>query len=93
MMGGVSPETCWAITKHWNNKFYYTAASCWFFLWDLYYGARISEHQEENVWVAHNEVASHEPNMYNGDRQMPHHFPINHLIVKQIPIFLLFCSV
>ena len=34
MVGGVSPETCWAIKKHWNNKFYYTAASCWFFLWD-----------------------------------------------------------
>jgi len=35
MMGGVLPETCWAIKKHWNNKFYYTVASCWFFLWDL----------------------------------------------------------
>ena len=45
MMGGVSPETCWAIKKHWNNKFYYTVASCWFFLWDLYYDARIHEHQ------------------------------------------------
>ena len=33
---GVSPETCWAIKKHWNNKFYYTVASCWFFLWVLY---------------------------------------------------------
>jgi hypothetical protein len=38
MMGGVSPETCWAIKKHWNNKFYYTVASCWFFLWDLQLG-------------------------------------------------------
>jgi hypothetical protein len=35
MMGGVSPETCWAIKKQWNNKFYYTVASCWFFLWDF----------------------------------------------------------
>jgi transposase len=35
MMGDMSPETCWAIKKHWNNKFYYTVASCWFFLWDL----------------------------------------------------------
>jgi len=43
MMGGVSPETCWAIKKHWNNKFYYTVASCWFVLWDLYYDARIHE--------------------------------------------------
>ena len=46
MMGGVSPETCWGIKKHWNNKFYYTVASCWFFLWDLYYDARIHEHQD-----------------------------------------------
>jgi len=23
MIGGVSTETCWAIKKHWNNKFYY----------------------------------------------------------------------
>jgi hypothetical protein len=45
VMGNVSPETCWAIKKHWNNKFYYTAASCWFFLWILCYDARIHEHQ------------------------------------------------
>jgi hypothetical protein len=32
MMGGVSPETCLTIKKHWNNKLYYTLASCWFFL-------------------------------------------------------------
>jgi hypothetical protein len=32
MMSGVSPETFCAIKKHLNNKFYYTAASCWFFL-------------------------------------------------------------
>jgi hypothetical protein len=32
IMGGVSPETCWAIKKHWNNKFYYTVTSCWVFL-------------------------------------------------------------
>ena len=46
MMVGVLPETCWAIKKHWNNKFYYTVASCWFFLWDLYYDARIHEYQD-----------------------------------------------
>ena len=34
MMSGVSLETCWAIKKHWNNKFYYTVASCWLFLYD-----------------------------------------------------------
>jgi hypothetical protein len=36
MTSGVSPETCWAIKKHLNNKFYYTVASYWFFLWDLH---------------------------------------------------------
>jgi hypothetical protein len=30
----VSPETCWAIKKHWNNKLYYTVASYGFFLWE-----------------------------------------------------------
>jgi len=45
MMGGVSPEICWAIKKHWNNKFYYTVVSCWFVLLILYYDARIHEHQ------------------------------------------------
>jgi predicted DCC family thiol-disulfide oxidoreductase YuxK len=30
MMSGVSLETCWAIKRHWNNKFYYTVASFWF---------------------------------------------------------------
>jgi len=44
MMSGVSLETCWAIKKQWNNKLYYTVASCWLFLYDLYYDARIHEH-------------------------------------------------
>jgi hypothetical protein len=26
-------ETCWAFNKLWNNKFYYKAASCWYFYW------------------------------------------------------------
>jgi hypothetical protein len=45
MMSGVSLETCWAIKKHWNNKFYYTVASCCTFLYDLYYDARSYEYQ------------------------------------------------
>jgi len=49
MMGGVSPETCWAIKKHCNNKFYYTVASCLFFLWVLNYDARIHEHQVHSL--------------------------------------------
>jgi len=30
MMGGVSPETCWASYKY-EIKFWYTVASCWIF--------------------------------------------------------------
>ena len=47
MMSGVSLETCWAIKKHWNNKFYYTVASCWLFLYDslLWYTSKIE------IWV------------------------------------------
>jgi len=33
MMNGVPLETCWAFKKLWNNKFYYKAASCWYFYW------------------------------------------------------------
>ena len=44
VMGGLSSETCWEIKKHWNNKFYYTVASYWYFLWVLYCDARIHEH-------------------------------------------------
>jgi len=50
MMGGVSPETCWAIKKHWNNKFYYTAASYCLFVRDLYDDARIHEHHVLSPW-------------------------------------------
>ena len=35
MMSGVSLETCLAIKKHRNNKFYYMVASCWLFLHDF----------------------------------------------------------
>jgi len=31
MMSGVPLETCSALNKLWNNKFYYKAASCWYF--------------------------------------------------------------
>jgi len=45
MMSRVSLKTCWAIKEHWNNKFYYTVASCWSFLYTLYYDAQNHEHQ------------------------------------------------
>jgi hypothetical protein len=35
MMSGVPLETCWAFKKLWNNKFYYKAASCWYFYWEI----------------------------------------------------------
>ena len=46
MMGGVSPETCWASYKYGIIKFRYTDATCWIFLYELYYDARIHEHQD-----------------------------------------------
>jgi len=45
MMGGVSPETCWASYKYGIIKFWYIVASCWIFLHELYYDARIQEHR------------------------------------------------
>jgi hypothetical protein len=45
MMGGVSPETCWASDKCGIIKFWYVVASCWVFFFQLYYDARSHERQ------------------------------------------------
>jgi hypothetical protein len=45
MMGGVSPETCWASYKYGIIKFWYMVASCRISLYELYYDAPIHEHQ------------------------------------------------
>jgi len=45
MMGGVSPETCWASYKYEIIKFWYIVASCWISLYELHYNARTHEHQ------------------------------------------------
>jgi len=39
MMGGVSPETCWALYKYGIIKFWYIVASCWIFLYEFCYDA------------------------------------------------------
>ena len=44
MMSCVPLETCWAFKKFWNNKFYYKAASCWYFCWVIC-DVRIHEYQ------------------------------------------------
>jgi hypothetical protein len=35
MMGGMSPKTCWTSYKYGIIKFWYTALSCWIFLYDF----------------------------------------------------------
>jgi hypothetical protein len=45
MMGGVLSETCWASCKYGIIKCWYIVTSCWIFLYELYYNARIHEHQ------------------------------------------------
>jgi hypothetical protein len=45
MMGGVSPETCWASYKYGIIKCWYIVASCWIFLYELYCDARTHERQ------------------------------------------------
>ena len=50
MMGGVSPETCWASYKYGTiKKIWYIVASCWIFLYELFYDVRIPEHQGNDV--------------------------------------------
>jgi hypothetical protein len=44
MMDDVSPETRWASYKYKVIKFWYILASCWIFLYEFYYNARIHEH-------------------------------------------------
>jgi len=53
MMGGVSPETCWASYKYGIMIFWYIVASCWIFLYEFYYDARIHKHQicGFSVWI------------------------------------------
>ena len=55
MMGGVSPETCWALCKYGIIKFWYIFASCWNFLYELYYDALwcITMHGLTNVKFIH----------------------------------------
>ena len=58
MMGGVSPETRWASYKYGIIKFLYVVASCWIFLYELYYDARIHKHQIKILlgdWVDSND--------------------------------------
>jgi hypothetical protein len=50
MMGGVWPETCWASYKYGIIKCWYIVASCWIFLYESYYDARIHEHQDQ-IWI------------------------------------------
>jgi hypothetical protein len=54
MMGGVSPETCWASYKYGIIKFWYIVASCCIFLHELYYDARI--HDTSKVILFYNIV-------------------------------------
>jgi len=54
MMGGVSPETCWASFKYEIIKFWYIVASCLNFFYELYY-PRISSKSRHftegiNLW-------------------------------------------
>jgi hypothetical protein len=44
MMSGVPLETYWDFKKLWNNKFYYKAATCWYFYW-VTYDAQVHEYQ------------------------------------------------
>ena len=45
MMSGMSPETCWALNKIWNNKFYLQGCILLVISTDSYYDARIHEYQ------------------------------------------------
>ena len=52
MMSSVLLETCSALNKLWNNKFYYKDASCWYF-YCVIYDACIHEYQNNALDNAH----------------------------------------
>jgi hypothetical protein len=45
MMGGVSPETCWASYKYGIIKVWYIVSTCWICICELCYDARIHKHK------------------------------------------------
>jgi len=57
VMGGVSPETCWASYKYGIIKFWYILASCWIFLYESYYDARIHEHHGRTIFQRNSDTS------------------------------------
>ena len=51
MMSGVQLETCWAFNKLWNNKFYYKAASCWYFYWMIMILRIWCQYMDSTEWL------------------------------------------
>jgi hypothetical protein len=84
MMGGVSPGTCWASYTCGIIKFWYTVVSCWIFLYEFYYDARIHEHSfilcpaNNKAWILHcrwvsdNFLFSLENRMIGAKSLLPH---------------------
>jgi len=52
MMGGVSPETCWASYKYGIINFWYIVASCWIFLYEptWYLACTIAFHNGDQLF-------------------------------------------
>jgi len=59
----ISLETCWAVKEQWNNKLSYTVASCWSFLQDLNYDARIHEREVPHTTFYANTKTGFDPNL------------------------------
>ena len=51
MLGGVSPETCWASYKYGIIKFWYIVASSWISRYEFYCDARIHKRPALNVII------------------------------------------
>ena len=52
IMSGVQLETCWALKKFWNNKFYYKVASCC-----LYLPIHTTMHGSRNIKFTHSYIS------------------------------------
>jgi len=71
MMGGLSPETFWTSYKYGIIKSWYIVASCWIFLYELYYDARIHEYQVSRRMYKNELSTKFNANPYGGSRVLP----------------------
>ena len=91
MMSGMPLETCWAFNKLWNNKFYYKAASCWYFYWVNSSFSRVQATTTAHVIWGREQILLPKccfilgyQTMYNPETEQSYHMPPYHRHLKRL---------